>query len=163
MVYVLIFLIIDGLVLGIQSNQMTKLVPEDVKQDHEDYRLKAGILTIFIGAGSMIGSYLSGPVTDGFGLKSFGKVTIFFYIVTCMLTIGAALKQVYAFINKRCIGWLAWSVSYGDSLTISSRAGFMFRSWKYSKVTLLNLIQVNFKHLPSTNKCIVSQWHCSKF
>ncbi len=34
MVYVLIFLIVDGLVLGIQSNQMTKLIPDDIKKDH---------------------------------------------------------------------------------------------------------------------------------
>jgi len=33
MYLVLIFLIIDGLVLGIESNQMNKLIPDDIKQN----------------------------------------------------------------------------------------------------------------------------------
>ncbi len=74
---------------------MTKLIPDNMKDDHDDYNLKAGILTIFIGAGSMIGSYISGPATDGFGLKCFGKTTILAYVLVCVLTVAAALYKVY--------------------------------------------------------------------
>jgi hypothetical protein len=38
----------------------------------------------------MVGSYISGPIADGFGLKFFGKVTIFSYVITCMLTFAAS-------------------------------------------------------------------------
>lgn len=88
------FLIVDGLCLGIQSNQMPKLIPDEVRDNHDDFRLKAGILTIFIGLGSMIGSYVSGPISDGLGLKFLGKVTIAAYLVTCLLTIAASLEKV---------------------------------------------------------------------
>ena len=99
MAFALMFLIIDGLVLGIQSNQMTKLIPDYIKEDHDNYNLKAGILTIFIGAGSMISSYISGPATDGFGLKCFGKTTILSYALVCLLTVAAALYKVFHFLS----------------------------------------------------------------
>ena len=123
MTFALIFLIVDGLVLGIQSNQMNKLIPNEMKHDHDDYNLKAGILTIFIGAGSMIGSYISGPATDGFGLKCFGKTTILSYVLTCVLTVAAALYKVSSLLFNRLIGLHVSLVSCGDSFTTCFKDG----------------------------------------
>jgi hypothetical protein len=97
-----------------------------MKHDHDDYNIKAGILTIFIGTGSMIGSYISGPATDGFGLKFFGKTTIFSYVLTCVLTVAAALYEVSFLSFNRLIGLPAYLVSYGDLFTTYLKDGFLF-------------------------------------
>ena len=82
----------DGLALGIQSNQMIKLIPDDIRDgDPDDFRLKSGIVTVFIGVGSVVASYINGPISDGFGLKISGKITIISYTLTCILTFGASM------------------------------------------------------------------------
>jgi hypothetical protein len=82
MLPILLIMMIDGLCLGIQSNQMTKLIPKE----EDSFRLKAGVLTICIGVGSIISSYLTGFLTDKVGLKTTSRVMIGTYLFTCSLT-----------------------------------------------------------------------------
>lgn len=98
-------MIIDGLCLGIQSNQMTKLIPKG----EDSFRLKAGVLTIFIGVGSIISSYFTGFLTDKIGLKSTSRVMVGMYVFTCILT---ALRQYLNLYYFACGVSFLWGFTY---------------------------------------------------
>jgi hypothetical protein len=43
-------------------------------------------MNIFIGFGCLVGGYVTGPVSDKFGLRFAGILVISFYAITCSLT-----------------------------------------------------------------------------
>lgn len=80
MLPVLCMLLLDGIVLGMYCNQVIRLMPEE--SDELKRNRLAGIITIFIGLGSMCGGLLSGVICDRIGLLNTGRFTLLFYFLS---------------------------------------------------------------------------------
>ena len=84
MIPVILILVLDGISLGIFSNQVVKLIPyEDSKQN---LNKKAGIVVILMGIGTIIGGYLSGIISDKIKIKRTGFLLVGFFLLSCSLT-----------------------------------------------------------------------------
>lgn len=104
---VLVMLLLDGVVLSMYCNQVIRLMPEESDTQKRD-RL-AGIITIFIGFGSMCGGLLSGVVSDRFGLLSTGRFTLMYYFLCAVATFAAIYYGAYWFV---CLVGFLWGSAY---------------------------------------------------
>ena len=102
----------------------------------------AGIITIFIGLGCMCGGFLSGVISDRFGLLNAGRFTIFFYFLSSVATFAAIYYGVYEFV---CFVGFLWGCCY-----------YFFEGWIY--VAILKLYSGKLEGF-SINK----QLHCVAF
>jgi len=55
----------------------------------------AGIITIFIGLGCMCGGFLSGVISDRFGLLNTGRFTLLFYFLSAIANFAGIYYGVY--------------------------------------------------------------------
>lgn len=118
---VLCMLLLDGVVLGMYTNQVIRLMPSE--SDELKRNRLAGIITIFIGLGCMSGGYLSGVLSDRFGLLDTGRFTLSFYILSAVATFVAIYYPVYEFV---CFVGFMWGCCY-----------YFFEGWIY--VAILKL------------------------
>lgn len=107
MLPVLVMLILDGIVLGMYCNQVIRLMP--TYNDEQEKNRMAGIITIFIGFGCMCGGYLSGFISDKFGLLNTGRFTLVFYLLSAVITFIAIYYESYWFV---CLVGFMWGCSY---------------------------------------------------
>ena len=75
----------------------------------------AGVITIFIGLGSIIGGYLGGIITDKFGLLNIGRFILTFYIFCAVSTFYGIYANLYEF---ACFIGFLWGCAY-----------YLFESW----------------------------------
>jgi hypothetical protein len=137
---VLVMLLLDGVVLSMYCNQVIRLMPEEPDSQKRD-RL-AGIITIFIGFGSMIGGFFSGLVSDKLGLLSTGRLTLFYYFLCAVTTFAAIYYGTFWFV---CLVGFLWGSAY-----------YLFEGWIY--VAILKLYKGRLEAF-SINK----QLHCVSF
>jgi sugar phosphate permease len=83
MISVLFILLIDGVCLGIYSSQITHMIPYE--NDLSVRNKKAGFCTILLGVGATIGGFLSGYLSDKMKIINAGKISIFFFIMGCIV------------------------------------------------------------------------------
>ncbi len=87
-------LLIDGLCLGVQSSEITHLIPKSVPKDLLDKY--AGICTISLGLGSTLGGILTGKITDKWGTKISGRLGLLGFLVGCIVCIITLYVKEYA-------------------------------------------------------------------
>jgi predicted MFS family arabinose efflux permease len=107
MLYVLIMLALDSVVLGMYSNQVIRLMPNEPDKDLRNKL--AGIITIFIGLGSIIGGFFGGMISDKFGLLKTGRSILLFYLFSAICSFIAIYINLY---EMACFIGFLWGCSY---------------------------------------------------
>ncbi len=84
---IILFLVVDGISLGIYSSEITHLIPSDV--DPDSVNKIAGIAMITLGVGSILGGFLSGKISDKLGTINAGRLAICFFLGSCCCFLSA--------------------------------------------------------------------------
>ena len=90
-------LIFDGLILGFISTSSTKLMPI------ESSRVDIGIFLIVLGAGCIVGGFVSGYLSDLISMKNAGRLAVMAVLVVSVATV---------FVQRYLSMWVAFVIAF---------------------------------------------------
>lgn len=77
----IVAMILDGFMLGFATSSFSEMVPQPIRSS-----LNVGIVLIVNGAGSIIGGYLSGTLSDKIPASQLGIIGFLYLILTFLIT-----------------------------------------------------------------------------
>lgn len=99
-------IVTDGFILGFISSSATHLLPED----HYS-RIEAGIFLIVLGAGAILGGFVSGFLSDKISIMKVGKSSFFILLVCMLLSIPLFIELIENFFYSYFLGF-AWGFGW---------------------------------------------------
>ncbi len=101
MKYFIPMIITDGAILGFVSASSTHLLPDD----HYN-KIQAGIFLVFVGAGSIIGGFLSGLFSDKFPIMKVGKSSFLFLGIGIFLSLPLFMELIENLVYSYFLGFV---------------------------------------------------------
>ena len=102
--YIIIPMVLDGFILGFNTTDFSKFLPENLKTD-----VDLGIMLMVHGIGAAIGGYTSGTLSDKMPVAHEGILCFTFITITSFLSLLREVVTVTTFTFPLLLGFL-WGI-----------------------------------------------------